>query len=193
MKLALVLLAGICGIPAIAVAQPADSLPVPGKSAIALAHRLIEQSGPRFEFNTDQAQRALVRSLIGTIRAYKPASCDPTVVTCKTTADKLAADAAKEYVLLRTTALEEGYGALFESQMSAQDISAANAFVSSAAGAKFASALTNSEMPPLPVISYVSRRTREFEEGLYDRFLRETASLPRRILRVPPPVLPSKR
>lgn len=191
---ALFLLAGICGIPAMAVAQPADRLPVPGKSAIALAHRLIERSGPRFEFSEDQAQRSLLRSLVGSIRAYKPASCDPSIAACKATADKLATEGAREYVVLRTTALEEGYGALFESQMSAEDITAAYAFVGSTPGAKFASALTSSEMPPLPVISYVSQRTREFEEALYDRFLRETASLPRRILRVPPPpVLPSKQ
>lgn len=194
MRYTLLLLIGFSGIPAAGLAQPsAGTLSVPGKEAQRLARAMLEGGSHRLQLSTEKAQKALFQSLVGPIRVYKPASCDPVLPACKEAAQSLAAQNASEYVQLRNAALEAGYATLFEGKMSSQEMADARAFVTSPAGAKFASALTSGEMPPLAIISYVGRRTNEFEDSLYDRFLQKTASLPRRVVRgiPPPPRIPS--
>ncbi len=191
MKLPAALLIGLSWVPAVATAQTATTLPVPGQSAKSLAHRIVAHREPRFRLTPDDAKRRLIQSLIGQIRAYKPNSCDPAISACRIAAESLATQKAAEYTALTDAAWEEGYAALLESKLSPKDMAAASAFVASTSGDKFASAMTDSEMPPMIVLSYVSRRTQDFEDSLYDLFLQEAAAMPRRILKVPPPVWPS--
>ena len=194
MRYALVLLIGLSGIPSVGLAQPsAGTLPIPGKEAQRLAHAVLEGGSHRLQLSTENAQKALFQSLVGPIRLYKPASCDPALPACKEAAQSLAAENAGEYVALRNAALEDGYATFFEGKMSPQEMADAKAFATSPAGAKFTSALTSGEMPPLTIISYVGRRMSEFTDSLYDRFLQKTASLPRRVVRgiPPPPRIPS--
>lgn len=194
MRYALILLVGLGGIPAAGLAQPSAGTPhVPAKEAQSLAHAVLDSGRHPLQLNEEKAQKALFQALVGPIRVYKPAGCDPALPACREAAQSLATENTSEYIALSNAALEEGYANLFESKMSPQEMANAEAFIISPAGEKFASALVGGEMPTLAIIAYVGQRTSEFTDSLYDLFLKKTASLPRRVVRgiPPPPQIPS--